>query len=137
MLLGGSRQWVIYRHDLYDKNNYNFLWMVQISYIFLRQWDNWVFAILLMWDWLCKVSWCHEAMTKSIQKGWKQLKYWISHSPVRPPLTELHCLYFESPLITTCLTSIILISIGFSCSTIFNIKIARRISSFQIWLQKS
>ena len=32
---------------------------------------------------------CHDGMTNSIQKGWKQLKYWIPHTLVSPPLNNL------------------------------------------------
>ena len=31
----------------------------------------------------------HDGMTNSIQKGWKQLKYWIPHSLVCPPLRTI------------------------------------------------
>ena len=84
MFLGGSWQRAINRPDLCSKNNYNFLQMVQISYIFLRQWG--IESLPYCW---CETDFvrCQDGVTNSTQKGWKRLKYWIPHSLVRPPLT--------------------------------------------------
>ena len=161
-----------------------------------------------MRDWHCKVSWWNGELHTDGLEATEVLDSTLSRSSSSNNLKERHCLYFESPLITThvkvfrsgkmerrkycsaswsllltnfyfyfdvlcktsstwsfpfrflcvllkllrasflislsrhfsfnqCLTSINFIGIGLQFFSIFYVKTAGRISSFQIWLQKS